>query len=351
MPIEFTAEQVDQLANSTLPFYIKDKLYAQADQSTPALNKFREGKKTYPGGTEIIINARFGVESQWELVTAPDQPLTFNTYNPLKQARYTWEMNHLGLTFAWQEMLTAGFSLKSADEGDFSPVAKQDAIRIVNFLESKLTQLDFDSRQGFSKDRIWSNGANGFAGVPAIIVDDPTTGTCGALSRVTNTLWRNRALVGSNKIAYSAANQTLTQTLRSEMIQLRRYGSPNHAAYCGSLFMEALRVEVGEKGYYTQNGFNGKQNVSMGAIVLDGMEFAYEPALDDNSESDRCYIVDHNNINLYMHAGNDMTMHEPKRPHDVLAYHKSILWSGAMVASQLNTSGVYEVNTSGLPSA
>ena len=351
MPIEFTAEQIDQLANSTLPFYVKDKLYAQADQSTPALNKFREGRKTYPGGTEIIINARFGRENQWDLITTPDQELTFNNPNPLKQARFTWEMNHLGLTFSWQEALTAGFSLKNADNGDMPAVPKQDAIRIVNFLESKFEQLDFDSRHGFSQDRVWSDGTNGFAGVPAIIVDDPTTGTCGGLSRVTNTLWRNRSLVGANKIAYSVANQTLTHTLRSELIQLRRYGAGQHKAYCGSLFMEALRLEVAEKGYYSQTGFGKGTEINMGAITLDGMEFIYEPALDEISQSDRCYVVDHANINLYMHAGNDMTVHEPKRPHNVLAYYKSLLWSGAFVASRLNSSGVYEVNTTSLPSA
>ena len=59
MSIEFTAEQLDQLVQSTLPFFVKDKLFAQADQSTPALNKFREKRKTYAGGQEIIINGYF----------------------------------------------------------------------------------------------------------------------------------------------------------------------------------------------------------------------------------------------------------------------------------------------------
>lgn len=347
MPIEFTADQVDQLTASVLPFYVKDKMYAQADQSTPALNRFRDARKTYPGGTEIIINARFGVSNQWELVTDPDQELAFENPSPLRQARYTWEMNHLGLTFSWAEALTAGFSLKQGDSGEFPAVSKQDEIRIMNFIESKFEQVDFDSRQGFSKDRIWSDGTNGFAGIPALITTSPSTGTTGGLSRVTNTLWRNRA---ATALSWSVANQTLTQRLRSEMVQLRKYGNTKHSAYCGSLFMEALRMEVGEKGYYTQTGFK-ETDISIPGVVLDGMKFEYEPALDDNSQNDRCYIVDHNNIHLYMHAGNDMTMHEPKRPHNILAYYKSLLWSGAMVATRLNSSAVYEITTTNLPSA
>lgn len=352
MTIEFTAQQMDQLIQSTLPFYVKDKLYAQEDQATPGLNKFRENKKSYPGGTEIIINARFGREHQWDLVTNPDQELTFNNPNPLKQAKYTWEMNHLGLTFSWQEALTAGFSLAQADSGKMPAVTGQDKIRIQNFIESKYEQLDYDSRYGFSQDRIWSDGANGFAGVPALITDTPATGVTGSLSRVTNPLWRNRARVGATKITPSGANQTLTQVLRSEMVQLRRYGSAKHVAYCGSLFMEALRVEMTAKGDYTQRGFSGNTtDIGVNGVSLDGMMFMYEPALDEIDQADRCYIVDHGSIFLYMHAGNDMTMHEPKRPHNILAYYKSLLWSGSMVAHRLNSSGVYEVNTAGLPTA
>lgn len=352
MSIEFTADQLDQLVQTTLPFYVKDKLFKQADYSTPALKKFQEKKKSYPGGTEIIINPMFGKQSSWDLVTSSAQVLSFNEYNPLKQARYTWEMNHLGLTFSWQEALVAGFSIAKGDNATFNAVSGQDAIRIQNFLTSKYEQMDYDSRYSFSQDRIWSTGANGFAGVPALITDSPATGVTGSLSRASNTLWRNRARVGGSKITPSATNQTLTQFLRSEMVQLRKYGSANHVAYCGSLFLEALRVETTAKGDYSNTGFSGKPtDIGVNGVQLDGMMFIYEPALDDISESDRCYIVDHNSIFLYMHTGNDMTVHEPARPHNVLAYYKSILWSGAMVAHRLNSSGVYEVSTSGLPSA
>lgn len=353
MSIEFTADQLDQIVQSTLPFYIKDKLYAQADQATPALNAFREMRKTYPGGTEIILNARFGREQTWDLITSSDQELSFYNPSPMKQAKYTWEMNHLGLTFSWQEALAAGFSLKTGqNEGVPTPVSGQDKIRIQQFIESKFEQIDFDSRHGFSIDRIWSDGANGFAGVPALITDTPAVGVTGGLSRVTNTLWRNRAKVGASAITPSGANQTLTQILRFEMTQLRRYGSAKHKAYCGSLFLEALRLEMTAKGDYTQRGFaGGNTDIAVTGITLDGMEFMYEPALDDIDEADRCYIVDHNAIMLYMHSGNDMTVHEPKRPHNLLAYYKSILWSGSMIANRLNSSGVYEVVTSGLPSA
>lgn len=351
MPIEFTADQLDQLVQTTLPFYIKDKLYAQDEQNTPAMNKFRSGKKMYPGGENIILNARFGRESSWDLITNSDTTLTFSKYNPLRQAKYPWEMNHLGLEFSWQEALRAGFKLAKADDGEFSKVSSQDKIRIQNFLESKFEQLDHDSRYGFSLDRIWSDGTNGFAGVPALITASPSVGVTGSLSRVTNPLWRNRAKAGSNKITASATNQTLTHILRNEMRQLRRYGSGQHVAYCGSLFLEALSIEMTAKGNYSEKGFAGSTtDIGVDGLSLDRMPFVYEPALDELGLEGFCYIVDHQAIKLFMHEGNDMTMHEPKRPHDKLAYYKSLLWSGAMVANRLNSSGIYEVDTANLPS-
>lgn len=353
MSIEFTADQLDQLVKTTLPFYVRDQLFSQADQATPALNNFKQRKKNYPGGDQIVVTARFGRENGWDLVTSSDQDLTFYNPSPLKEARYSWEMNHLGLTFSWQEMAQAGFSLSNADSGEFARASQQDKVRIQDFLQSKFEQMDFDSRHSFAQDRIWSDGTNGFPGVPALVTDTPDTGATGGLSRSSNPLWRNRARVGSsNRISYSSSNQTLTQTLRSEMKQLRRYGSVAHKAYCGSLFLEALEIEMTAKGSYTESGFN-RENIDVGVngIALGNMLFMYEPALDDNNEENRCYIVDHNNIRLYMHSGNDMTIHEPARPHDKLAYYRSILWSGAMVATRLNSSGVYEVDTAGLPTS
>src|SRR3546814_16467720 len=62
-----------------------------------------------------------------------------------------------------------------------------------------------------------------FAGIQSIIVDDPTTGVAAGIDRATNTWWRNRALVGTNKVTHSTSDQTLTKKLRSEVRQLRRY--------------------------------------------------------------------------------------------------------------------------------
>lgn len=346
MPMNYSAEGLDQILQSYLPHYVKNKLFRQDVQRTPAMNEFKKKQKTY-SGFELRLNIVSDRQHSIELITSPDQSVTFNRYGQMKQAVYTGQTSHIGLNVPWLELLGAGYNLSSGDEGKFTPT-KDEQNRIQKFLESKFEQMEHDERYGFSQDRIWSDGTNGFAGITAFISLTPTVGTTGSISRLTNSKWRNRSLVGASKISYSATNQTLSNTLRGEMRFLAKFGAPNFKGYVGSSFLKALEVEAYAKGYLTQTGFNGGADLSIPSITLNGVEFMYEPALDDLSLQAYCYIVDTNAINLYMNEGNNFTTHNPKRAPQDLQYYHSILWTGMLAANQLNTSGVYQVDTAGL---
>lgn len=353
MSLNLSADTLGNLLNQTLPFYIKNELYAQADQATPALRMFREKKETFSGGIgEIRFNTTFDPTMEWESYSGDDQ-LSFNKGNNTKQASYEWSENHLGLTLSFSELKAAGFSITSGNSamGDsFQAVGESDMIRITNHLKSKYEEMDFSSRQSFSKDRIWSDGTNGFAGIPALITGTPTVGVTGGISRVTNTKWRNRALVGASKISYSVANQTLTSTLREEVRLLRVNNGNPDMIFVGNKFMKALELEAQDKGQYTQVGFgSGKTQLGIKGLSLLGVgDVVYEPALDDLGFDDYAYILDSSKIKLFMLDGDDMVTHLPARPYDRMTFYKSITWTGAMVAKQLNSSGVYQVNDSGL---
>src|SRR3546814_9798774 len=108
---------------------------------------------------------------------------------------------------------------------------------------------------------LWKDGAQSskvFAGIQSIIVDDPTTGVAAGIDRATNTWWRNRALVGTNKVTHSTSDQTLTKKLRSEVRQLRRHGGRPTLVLCGSAAIERLEAKIHEKGVYPQTGFINK---------------------------------------------------------------------------------------------
>jgi hypothetical protein len=341
---------VDQLTQSTLDHYLRNKVYEQVDYSMPLLKNFRANKRMYPGGTEIKGNAVFGQEHTQDLITDPEQRLTFNRYSPLKQFRYTWEVSHMGFSITYLELLNAGFNIGKGDSGTFAPTSGQDMLRIQDYLGSKLRQFDYDFKHSTAKERLMSNGLNGFPGLPTIISSTPAIGATGSLSRAQHPHWRNRALVGADKIAWSTTTFSLSTALREEYRELRRYAGPTkHVAYVGKLFLKALQEEVYAKGQLSQTGFaNGPTDIGVDAVKVNGLVFNHEPMFDDIGLEAFCYIVDHENIRLYVHSGADEITYNPTRPHDQLVHYKSLVWTGALVATRLNSSGVYEVNTAGL---
>ncbi len=352
--LNLSAATLDELVSTTLPHYIKNDLYKQADQATPALKIFREKKKTFPGGEglKLIGTAAFDYTADWEIFSGEDQ-LSFNEFNNKKLFTYEGVENHLGLKIPYTVLKAAGFNITDANTKgsmDFGKASKSEALRITNYLEGKYQEMDFSSQQSFSKKRIWSDGSNGFAGIPALISLTPTTGITGGLSRATNTKWRNRALVGASKITPSAANQTLINTTREEVRMLRVYGGKPDAVFAGNKALKGFEVEVHGKSTMNMEGFKiGNVDTSIKGISIAGLPpIIHEPALDDLNMSEFFYIIDTNAIALTMLEGDDMTVHMPPRPYDRMVGYKSLTWTGMIVASKLNSSGVYEIDDTGL---
>jgi hypothetical protein len=189
--------------------------------------------------------------------------------------------------------------------------------------------------------------AKAFVGLTGIVVDDPTAvATIGNLPQGTYALWRNRSLVGASKITASAANQTLTKTLRSESRQLRRYGGRPNLVIAGSAFIDALELEIHEKGVYTQSGFanNGKTDIGLAGITMRGIgEVVYDPSLDDMNRSKFAYILDTNKLGMFVLSGRDRVRRSPERPYDQYVMLKAMTWAGGMFCWQRNAQGVYEV--------
>jgi hypothetical protein len=157
--------------------------------------------------------------------------------------------------------------------------------------------------------------------------------------------FRHRTLVGANKITASAANSTLILALRKEVRQLRRFGGRPTKAYCGSDFLAALELEIHAKGYFTQTGFakQGRIDVGMAEPELAGIQFVYEPSLDDLGYAKRSYVLDLKHIGLRVMDGEDKKTHTPARPYDRYVMYRAMTWTGGMVMDQANCHGVYEV--------
>ena len=352
--LNLSAATLDEIINTTFEGYIRNKLYAQADQATPALKIFREKKMTFPGGEglKLTATASFDYTTDWEIFSGEDQ-LSFSEMNNKKLFTYEGIENHMGLKIPYTALKATGFKITDANTKgsmDFAKSAKSDALRITNFLEGKYTEMDFSSRQSFSKKRIWSDGSNGFIGIPGIITTTPTTGITGALSRDNNPKWRNRALVGANQIVPSGANQTLSATVQEEIRLLRVNGGNPDVIFAGNKAIKGFELEVRANGTLTQTGFmNGNTDIGIKGISIMGLPpIIHDPALDDLGLTDYFYIIDTAAVALTMLEGDDMTVHLPSRPYDRMAGYKSLTWTGMLCGKQLNCNGVYQVDDSNL---
>jgi len=352
--MSFTAQEVSNIANATLDFYIKSPAFAQTIQERPLLDLLMKKQKSFPGGKgniDLPIKGDFSVTTAG--YTHNDTVAYTNPAN-IKRVKYPWKEVHAGITVSFTELKNDGITVVDSLNGaETSEHSGRDMTVLVNLLQDKLG----DMTEGWGRsqnDMLWRDGtqdAKKVAGILSMIVDDPTTGTLGGLTRGTVAsngfaYWRNRALVGANKITASAASQTLTKTLRKEVRQLTRYGGKPTIILCGSAFIEALELEVHEKGVYTQTGFlkKGQTDIGMAEISLNGLgTFQYDPTLDDLGYSKRCYMIDGDAIQLYVMEGEDRKTHSPARPYDQYGLYRAMTWTGGLVTRQINSSGVYEV--------
>ncbi len=352
--VAFTSAEVSNIANAVLDNYLTGEVFDNAIQQKPLLKALRAKQKSFTAGRQFItVPVQFAHGPSGSTNYAGyqnNQAVSF--YNPTNvlQAQIEWKEVHNGIQVSHTELKTEGIHV--TDEMNSTTSGESGLPVIVNLLENKVADMGEDWAVNHNK-ALWRDGTQDSkvpAGLTYFITDDPTTGTVAALDRATYSLWRNRSKVGSNKIAASPVNQTLTETMRAEVLQLKRYGGIPNLILAGSGFLSKLRSEVQAKGNYTLTGFGKGTDISMDDISIQGIgTFQYDPTLDDlddagtiNNGRNRCYIVDTKNVQLWVMDGEDMKRHKPARPYNQFTLYSSITWTGALVAKQCNGCGVYE---------
>jgi hypothetical protein len=193
---------------------------------------------------------------------------------------------------------------------------------------------------------MWADGsANALyvPGITSILTDSPAVGVTGGINRATYPAWRHRFTLG---LQPSATNSALIQFYNSEIVQLKRYGGKPSKALCGSAHLDALRLELFAKGYFTQTGFRDQKatDLGMGGIHITGLgQFEYDPTLDSMGYSKRCYIIDPKHLVLKPMEGEENKVLSPERPYQYLVFLHSVKWTGGLIADQLNCHGVYGI--------
>lgn len=344
----FTAQELANIANASLDFYIKGQAMAQSIQKRPTLEAFKKKQKTFPGGKgDIRRNVKGNYSSGFQGYSHDDQVSYVNPAN-IKQTNYPWKEIHAGISVTHTELKRDGISVVDTNGAETAQHTDREMTAITNMFEDKLDDLSEGSARSHN-EMLWRDGtqdAKAFAGILSVVTLTPAVGVKGGIDSATALWWRNRALVGGNKITASPSNQTLTKTLRSEVRQLTRYGGRPSLLPAGSKFLDALESEVSEKGIYTQEGFanRGKTDIGMADISMRGVgSFYYDPTLDDLGMEKFAFFLDPDHIYFDVMDGEDMKQHSPARPADRYVLYRGLTWTGGLVADMLNCHGVYEV--------
>jgi hypothetical protein len=338
------------LANAILDHYERGKAMSQTTQDKPLVRILNENKKEFAAGKTYIsdpVQGTFMSDTPGFLQGyTEDDALNFNQAQNILRAQYPWKEVAANLIITHTELKKDGITI--TDGQSESEHSGRDIDILTDTLENRISDFD-ESWDRTINYMLWQDGSQDAKKVPgllSILIDAYNQGTTGGLSRATYWWWQNRALVGSAKITASAADQTLSRRLRSELRQLRRFNGKPSVALCGSQFIDALELEVQEKGVYTQEGFvsEGKTDLGMAKIRMRGLgTFEYDPTLDDLGLGKRCYIFDPKTIQLRPMAQEDGKVLTPERPYQYMVFLHTKTWTGALTCKQLNAHGVYEV--------
>lgn len=350
--------EASDLAYGLLDYYIKKGPLFQTMQERPLLRVLNGSKESFPAGKDKISKSVQGtVMSDTAGFFAgydEDDALAFQQPGNLERAEYSWYEVNAGIKISWTELKKDGITV--SDNNKMSEHAGADVVRIAGSVFKARIANFTESWARSMNSMLWKDGsqdAKQIPGVLSLLTDTPNVGTTGGLDRATRTWWRHRARIGAlaattntgPKITSSKVDQTLTKTLRAELRQLRRYGGRPNVALCGSGFIEKLEDEVHEKGIYTEEGFTneGKTDLGMAVIKMRGLgRFDYDPTLDDLGYTNRCYVIDTRHLTLMPMKGEENKLLTPERPYNYAAFFRSLTYTGALCADQLNCHGIYE---------
>lgn len=334
------------LANALLVHYTRGSALAQTTADKPLMKFLSEKKKTFPAGKKQLSDP---VQGTYMSDTAgflqgysEDDQLNFAQAQNILRTTSNWYEVHAGLIISFTELKQDGLSI---DEDMKSTAHSGREVDILtDVLENRLEDFG-ESWSRMINNMEWADGSQDAKQVPglrSIFTDNPAVGTTMGLNRATYYWWQHRQILG---IQPSAPNQTLSKTLRSELRQLRVFGGKPDTALCGSAFMDALELEIQEKGQYTVEGFaKGKNDMGMNTIMMKGLgSFEFDPTLDQRGESKRCYVIDSRRITLRPMQGEENKIISPSRPYQYMVFLRSMTWTGGLVATQLNCHGVYSV--------
>ncbi len=345
---DFTAAEVENIANSVLDYHWKTpNVRSQSLQDKPLLKAMESAKTTFPSGKENITVRVKGEYTTTIQGFVNDDTVGYANPANIKSAAYPWKLIHAGISFSMHELAKDGISITDTTTGEGERMhSDRDLTVLANLLKDKVEDMQEGSDRGRNL-MYWRDGTQDAKLVPGIrsfILNDPTTATVVAgIDQSSNTWWRNRASLALT--ASTASDQNVVQKLQREWRQLRRYGGRPNKVLCGADWLNWMEQELRSKGNYTLEGWTNSKSMdaSMADISFKGVQFEYDPTLDDEGLTKYCFVLDTRHIYPKVMDGEDGKDHNPARPENKYVFYRAKTWIEGLVCDQRNCHGVYSI--------
>ena len=273
--------------------------------------------------------------------------LAFNISNGAIQTICPVRWMHSGFEITHEELMFQGVIVNN---NRTSAPSREDKVALFNALELK--KADYAESIEYGRNQtLWLDGTQdplAIPGIKSIISDDPTAGTCLGIPR-TNVWWRHIARTGVGgalpKLTYSKADQTLTETLDHDYIQLCRFGGQPDVFLAGSDMIDALNREARAKGMNSVTGwYDEKMQIHVKGIRMDKYDVEYDPTLDLIGESKRIYAWDSNKLRLRPQTGQWGKVTHQNQPYDAFVMLLSTTDRGVLTCREVDSNYVGVLN-------
>jgi hypothetical protein len=316
------------------------KLYSKKIEFGAAGPNASQGGQPPANVREPVMGALMRDKPGFYVGITGSNTLTFNTSDGAIQTTCPVRWMHGGFEITHEELMFQGVTVvnnKTAKSSEAEDVALFDALQ--------LKKADYGESIEYGRNNvIWQDGTQdplAIAGIKSIITDDPTVGVCLGISRA-NVWWRHIARTGVGgalpKLSYSKADQTMTETLDHDYIQLCRYGGRPDSWFAGSDFIDALKREARAKGMNSVDGWSdGDTDLHVTGISVDKYKIVYDPTLDLIGEAKSCYAWDSRRLKLRPQKNQWGKVTHQNQPYDAFVMLLSTTDRGVLTCNQMDS--------------
>lgn len=221
------------------------------------------------------------------------------------------------VTYTWSRV--AGTVIISDQEED----ENKGPSAIFKLMKGKMDVLEESIKENFSGYLYGSGTGSDPNGLANLIPDDPTAGTLGGISRVTETQWRT----SSYDFDGNMDETNIEEAFDDVLMDLTLKGDKPSVILAGRNIYRLYRAAVRDK--LVVNLSEGRSGKAMMDLGFTGVKHQNVPMLyDEDCDTNKAYFINDKYLRLHMLKGVNMRVKKLTAPWNVDAHGRRTVWQG-----------------------